>query len=948
MNTPGSKTSVMATALILVMGFSPFSLPVRAAQPVAADGTFYIRAPFHNEPWEYAPPFPIDRSIKPGVVPFLENIVVHGPPWDPIDDMMFMFADESGKVRVAADTGPLTGVPATCQQLGLGEFCKQRKLETELIWKKTYVKGLGAPPKFTVNGSTVAILNQNWYAEQEPVPFSRSDDLPYAGIEMVIYVHWGIAPEKTVEEFWARLELGRDEMLLPGFGYTLYQSENPYNIWLGEFGHDGSVTGSDWKRDSPLQVYAYKHQPNDIGIATESYTGTLDVGSIGIGQQYTVEYQLSAEAGAFGLGENWSSAFIGDPLDASSGLTLETTDIPVSTDEKPVRLCDVQPDSGRYLAHGDGTLTDTYTGLMWQRCPLGYLLDESGTPGFMDDDRCTLTGAAEQTWQLALQLAADDASAAYSDWRLPNIKELDSIVELGCHAPAIESGPFPDTPTGLFWSSTPGRDAVDATGVSFLWGDIRGEDKTAPGHARLVRTGPQEPVQPLAALRVGRPEPLIEGDAGSVDLVFPVALDRPALTDVSVHYATQDGSAQASEDYTATSGTLTIPAGSRTAQVNVPVLGDTRGEANETFYVVLDGVSANARLVVARGVGEILNDEPLVEVARADVYEGDSGSSDLAFLVTLNKPSLVNTTVNYATADGTASGSDYTATSGTVTIPAGQTAGLGHVNVSGDTAVEHDEYFSLTLTGVSANAWIGYNATAHAVIVEDDVPVMLALNDTGYDRCTDGAFFTSCPQAGWPGQDAEFGRDVDPTKNTDSDGTLGFSLTKLDAAGVPLADQSQPYTTTPWSCVRDEVTGLVWEIKTADGGLHDQNWHYTWYNSTGLNDGGKPGTANGASCFDTSNCDTEKFVAAVNSAGLCGASDWRLPNREELRSLAVATGTFKYLGDRTYFPNSSQLGYWTSTPAVVGDDAWIIGSNNPSLAVKSSSRYAVRLVRGGN
>src|SRR5262245_37316990 len=79
-------------------------------------------------------------------------------------------------------------------------------------------------------------------------------------------------------------------------------------------------------------------------------------------------------------------------------------------------------------------------------------------------------------------------------------------------------------------------------------------------------------------------------------------------------------------------------------------------------------------------------------------------------------------------------------------------------------------------------------------------------------------------------------------------GHRGFAFTKVDAAGEPLADQTQPYATEPWDCVRDEVTALVWEIKTDDGGLRDKDWTYTWYNSTGINDGGSPGASAGGTC----------------------------------------------------------------------------------------------------
>jgi hypothetical protein len=299
--------------------------------------------------------------------------------------------------------------------------------------------------------------------------------------------------------------------------------------------------------------------------------------------------------------------------------------------------------------------------------------------------------------------------------------------------------------------------------------------------------------------------------------------------------------------------------------------------------------------------------------------------------------------VTYATADGTADSSDYVAASGTLTIPAGQVAVFAHVSLVGDTVPEGDEHLTLALTAVSPGATVGAAGSARGWLVEDDVPVALALDDTGVRLCTNGTGFLSCPQASYPGQDGESGRDV--TADVASDGYRGFAFTKLDAAGVPLADQTQPYATAPWSCVRDEVTALVWEVKTDDGGLHDKDWTYTWFLSTGHDDGGSPGTPGGGSCTG-SVCDTEGFVAAVDAAGWCGASDWRLPTREELRSLVVfKDGGFAYVGDPPWFPNTPGS-HWSATPSIDSTMARYLVQTIATEGMKSAA-HPVRLVRGG-
>jgi hypothetical protein len=426
------------------------------------------------------------------------------------------------------------------------------------------------------------------------------------------------------------------------------------------------------------------------------------------------------------------------------------------------------------------------------------------------------------------------------------------------------------------------------------------------------------------------------------ELRFPVLLDRPASGDVTVAYQTFDYTAVAGADYTATSGTLTIPAGATAAEIRVPVLDDDLAEENEALYLVLTGPSPNVRLLRAAEVGGILDEEPRLRIHPADAYEGDAGTTELVFEVTMSAPAAQEVSFDWATADGTATaGADHQAASGRATIPAGSRSALLRVTVLGDAAPEGDETLKVTLSGVTPNAFLEV-ATATGTILEDDRPVMQAWNDTGASRCADATVGNlTCPVAGFPGQDAEVGRDA--TAPGDADGRAGFSFTKLDASGAALGASA-----TAWDCVRDEVTGLTWERKTNDGGLRDRDWTYTWYSSRGSDDGGTPGTENGGTCLDTASCDTEKYAAAVNAAGLCGQSDWRLPRLEEALSLTDA-------GNTQGAPHSSWFGdgngtVWTSTSlARTGTQAWRLSglASGTVLSAAKSSPGFVRLVRGG-
>jgi len=449
-----------------------------------------------------------------------------------------------------------------------------------------------------------------------------------------------------------------------------------------------------------------------------------------------------------------------------------------------------------------------------------------------------------------------------------------------------------------------------------------------------------------------------EGDSGITSLNFTVTLSVLASSDVSVGYATSDnspaaGSAIAGSDYTAiNTGILIIPAGNTSGTVTVDVAGDTTVENDETLTLTLSNPTG-ATLGTATAAGTISNDDsvplPTISIADASVTEGDRGTTNLNFTVTLSALANGNVNVDYATSDSSATtaDNDYTAMNGTLTIPAASLSTTVSISILRDKYIESDETLTLTLSNPSANVTLA-SFTATGTILNDDVP---SLNDTGITLCSDGTTdgFT-CPQTLSPGQDAEFGRDA--TVNDDSDGNAGFSFTKLDSSGNPLTDQTVAYSMVSWDCVQDNVTSLTWEVKTTDGGLRDTGHTYTWYNSTGINDGGSPGYQNAGTCVDSNNCDTEKYVAAVNAVALCGRNDWRMPTVSELLSLvdgsvAIAMPFDVSIIDATYFPNTALSLTWTSSPlSVDGRSDWVVHFNNGRLMSSAQfNSYAVRLVR---
>lgn len=138
-----------------------------------------------------------------------------------------------------------------------------------------------------------------------------------------------------------------------------------------------------------------------------------------------------------------------------------------------------------YTDNGDGTVTDNKTGLMWMKCSLG----QSGAS-------CATGSASAMNWKQALELAqvanVGVGSYGYTDWRLPNKKELGSLTEKACYAPSINTALFPNIRGDRYWSASNGNDdwGVDSAWyVDFNLGIEVTHHKNEVGYVRLVRGG---------------------------------------------------------------------------------------------------------------------------------------------------------------------------------------------------------------------------------------------------------------------------------------------------------------------------------------------------------------------------------------------------------------------------------------------------------------------------
>jgi len=188
----------------------------------------------------------------------------------------------------------------------------------------------------------------------------------------------------------------------------------------------------------------------------------------------------------------------------------------------------------------------------------------------------------------------------------------------------------------------------------------------------------------------------------------------------------------------------------------------------------------------------------------------------------------------------------------------------------------------------------------------------------------------------------------------------GDVVVSVDGSNLP-PDAALGEAPGDWACTRDNFTGLVWEVKTDDGGLRDKDWLYTWYYADPSDNGGDPGVLGGDTCGGTlgTECNSDAYAAAVNGIALCGFDNWRLPVGDELVGLVhygivakPGAGTPATI-DGDYFPNTLTFYYWTaSTVAREPRDAWLVDFDiGDSYHVRKpmfvlDAFYPTRLVRG--
>ena len=270
-----------------------------------------------------------------------------------------------------------------------------------------------------------------------------------------------------------------------------------------------------------------------------------------------------------------------------------------------------------------------------------------------------------------------------------------------------------------------------------------------------------------------------------------VRLTRPAYDEVTLRYGTVAGTAIATGDYTAQSQVaVTIPAGATTATVAVPILADDVYEADESFFVDLSDPTVADLGSDTRAVITIVDDDSPPALSVGDAQAVAESSGPLVFTVTRTGQTSLPATFSWSTADGTAeAGSDFTAASGTVTIPAAASSSELSVHVLSDSVAEDDETVAVTLS-TPVNAVI-VDGSATGVILDDD---QTAARTPGVVVDPSALTVTEGGVGGYT---------VELSSQPAADVTvaiIGHSGTDLSLSGTDLSgDDTLTFTTTNWN-----------------------------------------------------------------------------------------------------------------------------------------------------
>ena len=713
------------------------------------------------------------------------------------------------------------------------------------------------------------------------------------------------------------------------------------------------------------------------------------------------------------------------------------------------------------VINGDGTVTDTQTGLMWQ----------------VDGSQISISLEA------ALDYVESLSVGGFADWRLPNRNDLQSIAEYEAYDPAIDTTAFPGAASSNYWSSTTFANFTNSAWlVHFRYGTVYGNYKSGSYYVRPVRGG-----QPwlLDHLFISVPVQASSWDVGSV---MPIAWEPQGISgNVNISLSRQggrDGTFEIIAENTANDDaydwTVTGP-GSYNCVLKIepiddPSKGTVQGlftiddpantipvadtstvtiDQDTTYSGTLTGSDAEGAALIyyiveqpTKGTVEITDfntgaftyipnpDETGTDSFTFKVNDGLAHSEAAVVVIDIksdnNPPSVPNTpspsheSSNISVASELSwSGGDpdagdsvtYDIYFGTTPTPLLTAADCSSTTYTPDTLEYLTTYYWKIIAkdnqGLQTEGPVWCFTTAspdsdadgmldsweiehfgdlsHDGTADSDIDGLTDLeeyqnttdptrSDTDGDCMADGWEITYSldPNADDAGLDPdgdkftngrEYQDQTDPTNpashlifpqvtgrlpdtgqttsytdtfGEDSDYLINApSYIKMDAQANYLADSAAS-----WAMVRDNVTGLIWEIKQARDDIadyanpHDADNTYTWYDSNPETNGGDAGTAGDGT-------DTEDFINAINAENFGTFNDWRMPTVQELATI-VKSKAFSPAINIVYFPNTNWPEYWSSTTNSNGTgNAWKVGFNDGGVGFDGKFySYYTRAVRG--
>jgi len=269
----------------------------------------------------------------------------------------------------------------------------------------------------------------------------------------------------------------------------------------------------------------------------------------------------------------------------------------------------------------------------------------------------------------------------------------------------------------------------------------------------------------------------LEANAGTTNVIIPVLRTGGAGGNVSVQFATANGTAQSGSDYVAQSGTLNFANGVTSANLTLVVNGDATFEGNETFTVTLSNATGGASLGAPNpATVTIINDDAApaagsLQFSSANYSVGE-GNTTFTVSVTRTDGTFGNVTVNCTASNGTASGgSDFTPVATTLSFLDGQTSRTFDVTILDDLVFEGDETVNLALANPTGSAALGQPQNAVLTITENDAPGNFRFSMANYTASEDGGNVTLTVE-----------------RTGGDDGTVTVNYTTSDGSGTAGAD----------------------------------------------------------------------------------------------------------------------------------------------------------------